>query len=76
MRLTRFVTAAALMAALSGCVAAPGYYNSYAAYSNSYPGYEYPAYGYGYGGPAYYGPAYVAGPTLAIGIGGGRGHWR
>jgi hypothetical protein len=33
----------------------------------------YPAYGYGYG----YGyPGYVAGPTVAVGVGGwGRGYW-
>jgi hypothetical protein len=72
MRSTRIALAVAAILAISGCVAAPGpYYNSYPAYSAPYP-----AYSYGYGGPAYYGPAYVAGPTLAIGIGGGRGHWR
>ncbi len=46
----------------------------YPAYS--YPAYGYPAYGYavpGYAYPAYYGPAYVAGPSVAIGIGGGWG---
>jgi hypothetical protein len=67
MWITRFTVAAAAILALSGCVVAP------APYYSSYPTY---GYGYGYGNPGYYGPAYVAGPTLAIGIGGGRGHWR
>jgi hypothetical protein len=34
----------------------------------------YPAYSYGY--PVYDGPGYVAGPTIAIGGGWGRDHWR
>jgi hypothetical protein len=64
MWLTRFTVAAAAILALSGCIAPAPYYSSY------------PAYGYGYGSPGYYGPAYVAGPTISIGGGGGRGHWR
>ena len=70
MRNTRIALAVAAMLAISGCVAAPA---PYQAYGSPYPAYSY---GYPYGGPAYYGPAYVAGPTLAIGIGGGRGGWR
>jgi hypothetical protein len=49
--------------ALAGCVVAPAPYPAY-----SY-GYGYPAYGYAY-------PGYVAGPTVAVGVGGwGRGYW-
>jgi hypothetical protein len=57
----RLMIAAASILALTGCVVAP----PAPAYS-----YGYPAYGYG-------SPAYVAGPTVAVGVGGGwdRGYW-
>ena len=61
-RLLRLTIVLASALTLCACVVAPA---------------PYPAYSYGYG-PGYYGPAYVAGPTVAIGGGWGRGHgqWR
>ena len=63
MRVIRLAMAIGVLLGLGGCVVPPAPYPAY-------------GYGYGYGYPGYYGPALVAGPTISIGGGWGRGHWR
>jgi hypothetical protein len=63
MRFVRVTMMSAFLLALGGCAVAPAPYPVY-------------GYDYGYGYPGYYGPGYVDGPTVAIGGGWGRGHWR